>query len=125
MPVKATSSDTSPKSSKPKTVKNERHNASRRSSTGSSTRSQRSDAREAASSKQSDKDNNLQDAVEVRGVLDMMSDGYGFLRQSGLVANQGDVYVSSSQIRRFDLRVGDEVVGMARRPKDNEKYFTI
>ena len=125
MPVKATSSDTSPKSSKPKTVKNERHNASRRSSTGSSTRSQRSDAREAASSKQSDKDNNLQDAVEVRGVLDMMSDGYGFLRQSGLVANQGDVYVSSSQIRRFDLRVGDEVVGMARRPKDNEKYFGL
>ena len=125
MPVKATSSDTSPKSSKPKTVKNERHNASRRSSTGSSTRSQRSDTREAASSKQSDKDNNLQDAVEVRGVLDMMSDGYGFLRQSGLVANQGDVYVSSSQIRRFDLRVGDEVVGMARRPKDNEKYFGL
>ena len=125
MPVKATSSDTSPKSSKPKTVKNERHNASRRSSTGSSTRSQRSDTREAASSKQSDKDNNLQDAVEVRGVLDMMSDGYGFLRQSGLVANQGDVYVSSSQIRRFDLRVGDEVVGMSRRPKDNEKYFGL
>lgn len=67
----------------------------------------------------------LQDGVEVGGVLDLMSDGYGFLRQSGLVANYGDVYVSSSQIRRFDLRVGDEIVGMARRPKDNEKYFGL
>ena len=62
-------------------------------------------------------ESNLQDGVEVKGVLDLMSDGYGFLRQSGLTANAGDVYVSSSQIRRFDLRVGDEIVGMARRPK--------
>jgi len=72
-----------------------------------------------------EKEQNLQDAVEVHGILDLMSDGYGFLRQSGLVANMGDVYVSSSQIRRFDLRVGDEIVGMARRPKDNEKYFGL
>ena len=72
-----------------------------------------------------EKSSDLHDAVEVSGVLDMMSEGYGFLRQSGLVANTGDVYVSSSQIRRFDLRVGDEVVGMARRPKDNEKYFGL
>lgn len=67
----------------------------------------------------------LTDAVEVGGVLDMMNDGYGFLRQDGLVANFGDVYVSSSQIRRFGLRVGDSVVGMARKPKDNEKYFGL
>lgn len=68
---------------------------------------------------------NLADAVEVGGILDMMSDGYGFLRQDGLIANYGDVYVSSTQIRRFGLRVGDHVTGMARRPKDNEKYFGL
>jgi transcription termination factor Rho len=67
----------------------------------------------------------LVDAVEVNGVLDMMNDGYGFLRQDGLIANYGDVYVSSSQIRRFGLRVGDTVTGMARKPKDNEKYFGL
>lgn len=66
-----------------------------------------------------------QEGVVVQGVLDMVPDGYGFLRQSGLVANVGDVYVSSSQIRRFSLRVGDEVVGLARKPKDNEKYFGL
>jgi transcription termination factor Rho len=65
------------------------------------------------------------DAVEVAGVLDLMNDGYGFLRQDGLVANYGDVYVSSSQIRRFGLRIGDSVMGMARKPKDNEKYFGL
>ncbi len=67
----------------------------------------------------------FKDAAEVRGVLDIMSDGYGFLRQSGLVSNVGDVYVASSFIRRLDLRVGDEVTGLARRPKDNEKYFGL
>jgi transcription termination factor Rho len=72
-----------------------------------------------------DQTTNMTDAVEVGGVLDMMNDGYGFLRQDGLVSNYGDVYVSSSQIRRFGLRVGDNVVGMARKPKDSEKYFGL
>jgi transcription termination factor Rho len=67
----------------------------------------------------------IADAVEVFGILDLMNDGYGFLRQDGLVANYGDVYVSASQIRRFGLRVGDAVKGMARKPKDNEKYFGL
>jgi transcription termination factor Rho len=68
---------------------------------------------------------NLTEAVSVGGVLDMMNDGYGFLRQEGLTANYGDVYVSSSQIRRFGLRVGDNVAGMARKPKEGEKYFGL
>lgn len=67
----------------------------------------------------------LAEAVEVKGILDLMNDGYGFLRQDGLIANYGDVYVSSSQIRRFGLRIGDSVAGMARKPKDNEKYFGL
>jgi transcription termination factor Rho len=89
------------------------------------TSSPRAAAPKSSTPENSEKEGNIQDAVEVHGILDLMSDGYGFLRQSGLVANTGDVYVSTSQIRRFDLRVGDEIVGMARRPKDNEKYFGL
>ncbi|MEE9365719.1 MAG: transcription termination factor Rho, partial [Dehalococcoidales bacterium] len=57
--------------------------------------------------------------VFCRGILDIMSDGYGFLRQDTLLPNQADVYVSPSQIRRFGLRNGDMVVGQGRPPKSN------
>ena len=59
------------------------------------------------------------------GVLDIMSDGYGFLRQGGTRPGQGDVYVSQSQIRRFNLRTGDMVMGQVRPPKDAERYFGL
>jgi transcription termination factor Rho len=59
------------------------------------------------------------------GVLDIMNDGYGFLRQSGSRAGAGDVYVSQSQIRRFGLRTGDMVTGQVRPPKDSERYYGL
>lgn len=60
------------------------------------------------------------------GVLELMSDGYGFLRQNGLLRpGQRDVYVSQSQIRRFGLRTGDLVTGQVRPPKDAERYFGL
>ena len=60
------------------------------------------------------------------GVLDLMNDGYGFLRQSGVAKpGQRDVYVSQSQIRRFGLRSGDMVTGQVRPPKDSERYFGL
>jgi len=60
------------------------------------------------------------------GVLDLMNDGYGFLRQIGLAKpGQRDVYVSQSQIRRFGLRSGDLVTGQVRPPKDSERYFGL
>lgn len=58
-----------------------------------------------------------------KGVLEMMPDGYGFLRANGLIAGSGDIYISQSQIRRFDIRAGDEVEGKVRPPKDTERYF--
>ena len=58
-----------------------------------------------------------------KGVLEVMPDGYGFLRANGLVAGPGDIYISQSQIRRFDIRAGDEVEGKVRPPKDTERYF--
>ena len=59
------------------------------------------------------------------GVLDVMSDGYGFLRPIGYLPSVEDIYVAASQIRRFDLRVGDLVSGKVRPPKDNERYFGL
>ena len=59
------------------------------------------------------------------GTLDILPDGFGFLRTHGYVQTDDDVYVSLSQIRRFGLRRGDEIVGQVRQPKDNEKYNAL
>ena len=59
------------------------------------------------------------------GILEIMQEGYGFLRTAGYLPGQEDIYVSPSQIKRFGLRVGDEVLGQVRAPKDNEKYYAL
>jgi transcription termination factor Rho len=59
------------------------------------------------------------------GILEIMPEGYGFLRTSGYLPGSEDIYVSPSQIKRFGLRVGDEVLGQVRPPKDNEKYYAL
>jgi len=59
------------------------------------------------------------------GILEIMSDGYGFLRQKTLLPGSNDVYVSQSQIRRFSLRTGDMVAGQGRPPKSGERYYSL
>jgi transcription termination factor Rho len=59
------------------------------------------------------------------GILDIMADGYGFLRQSTLLPSSADIYVSQSQIRRFGLRTGDIIVGQGRPAKAGEKYYSL
>ena len=59
------------------------------------------------------------------GILAMSEQGYGFLRPDAYNTKTGDVYVSQSQIRRFGLRIGDQVVGQVRAPKDGERYFGL
>ena len=59
------------------------------------------------------------------GILEIMNDGYGFLRQSALLPSSDDIYVSQSQIRRFSLRTGDMVTGQVRPPKSGEKYRSL
>ncbi len=61
------------------------------------------------------------------GVLEILQDGFGFLRSPGssYLAGPDDIYVSPSQIRRFNLRTGDTVSGKIRPPKDNERYFAM
>ena len=59
------------------------------------------------------------------GILDIMNDGYGFLRQTGRKLGQNDVYVSQSQVRRFGLRSGDMILGQVRAPKESERYHGL
>ncbi len=61
---------------------------------------------------------------QVAGYLDIMPEGHGFLRPK-FTPSQGDIYISASQIRRFNLRGGDFVEGGARLPKENERYFGL
>ncbi|HEX7456579.1 MAG TPA: transcription termination factor Rho [Candidatus Nanoarchaeia archaeon] len=58
-----------------------------------------------------------------KGILEVMSEGYGFLRANGLMPGSDDIYISQSQIRRFDIRPGDEVEGEVRPPKETERYW--
>lgn len=62
---------------------------------------------------------------KANGVLDVLPEGYGFLRREGYLVGHDDIYISQSQIRRFELRRGDLVAGQVRRPKENEKYYGI
>jgi len=64
-------------------------------------------------------------ATAVEGVLEILGDGWGFLRRSDFVPRPDDIYVSQTQIRRFGLRTGDHVAGQARPPKDSEKYYGL
>ncbi len=64
-------------------------------------------------------------AIFTGGILDIVDDGYGFLRGESLLPGPNDVYVSQSQIRRFGLRTGDYVTGQVRPPKDSEKYYGL
>ena len=65
--------------------------------------------------------------IESEGVLDIMQDGYGFLRSSdyNYLSSPDDIYLSQSQIRLFGLKTGDTVLGQVRPPKEGEKYFPL
>ncbi len=63
--------------------------------------------------------------IFAQGILEIVEDGFGFLRRRSLLPSAEDVYVSSSQVRRIGLRTGDFVTGQTRPPKDSEKYFSL
>jgi transcription termination factor Rho len=67
-------------------------------------------------------DGRQQEGQSQSGILDVLPDGFGFLRTNGYSQGKGDVYVSTSQIKRFSLRRGDHVVGQIRPARDGEKY---
>ena len=65
--------------------------------------------------------------IYAEGVLEVLPDGFGFLRAPdyNYLPGPDDIYVSPSQIRRFDLRTGDTISGQVRPPKDSERYFAL
>ncbi len=68
---------------------------------------------------------NTNTSITSEGILDIVQEGFGFLRGERMLASPNDVYVSQSQIRRFALRTGDKVVGQVRPPKENERYLSL
>ncbi len=67
----------------------------------------------------------LKTAPSASGILDLLPDGYGFMRTSGYLPGPEDIYVSMSQVRKHQLRKGDVITGKVRQPKDNEKYWAL
>ncbi len=59
------------------------------------------------------------------GILEIMSEGFGFLRTGGYLPGENDIYISPSQIRRFNLSIGDLVSGQVRPPKEGERYYAL
>ncbi len=80
---------------------------------------------EAASDGEDEASDDDEASEEVTGVLDRMPQGYGFLRLTGMSEAEGDVYVSASQIRRCELRPGDQVTGPARQPRRGERHRAL
>ncbi|MFY0689910.1 MAG: transcription termination factor Rho [Cyclobacteriaceae bacterium] len=93
-------------------------------------RDEKAEAREQARAKRAEHQKNIKEfegIIENEGVLEIMQDGYGFLRSSdyNYLASPDDIYVSPSQIKLFGLKTGDTVNGQIRPPKDGEKYFAL
>ncbi|AHY46880.1 rho: transcription termination factor Rho [Rubrobacter radiotolerans] len=82
----------------------------------------RADGRAERKGKQREGGESSGDAQAQSGILDVLPDGFGFLRTKGYTQSKGDVYVSTSQIKRFNLRRGDYVEGQIRPARDGEKY---
>lgn len=65
------------------------------------------------------------DRIQVEGVLDIMEQGYGFLRFENFLSSEQDVYVSPSQIRKFSMRTGDKIMGVTRTPNPGERFKAL
>ncbi len=67
----------------------------------------------------------LDSGVVANGILEVLNEGYGFLRHDNYLSSANDIYVSPTQIRRFNLKTGDQVTGNLRIPKENEKFSAL
>ncbi|MEL6926003.1 MAG: transcription termination factor Rho, partial [Bacteroidota bacterium] len=108
--------------------RNDRNDRNDRDDRNDRNQNQDNRRREEADEPQGDKfDIELDGIIEGEGVLEMMPDGYGFLRSSdyNYLTSPDDIYVSPSQIKLFGLRTGDTVKGAIRPPKEGEKYFAL
>ncbi len=127
---KNTRSSSKDTNSSPKDSKSSSNPPRNRPQKGYSERPERSNDRGRSQRKPSDYEKQVKEfegVIESEGVLEMMQDGYGFLRSSdyNYLASPDDIYVSPSQIKLFGLKTGDTVFGKIRPPKENEKYFAL
>jgi transcription termination factor Rho len=122
--VKTDSKD--PKEQKPVHKNQQRTNPPRNPNQQNKTNNSRSNGNK-SSNRYKDPDFEFDGIIESEGVLEMMPDGYGFLRSSdyNYLSSPDDIYVSQSQIKLFGLKTGDTVRGNIRPPKEGEKYFPL
>ena len=113
-----------PAPNKPKTPHNNNNNNNNNNSRNPKNQNQRNNNN---GNKYKDPDFEFDGIIESEGVLEMMPDGYGFLRSSdyNYLSSPDDIYVSQSQIKLFGLKTGDTVRGNVRPPKEGEKYFPL
>ena len=119
-----------PAPNKPKTPhnnNNNNNNSSNNSSNNSRNPKNQNQRNTNTGNKYKDPDFEFDGIIESEGVLEMMPDGYGFLRSSdyNYLSSPDDIYVSQSQIKLFGLKTGDTVRGNVRPPKEGEKYFPL
>ena len=117
-----------PAPNKPKTPHNNNNNNNNNNNSNSSRNPKNQNQRNTnTGNKYKDPDFEFDGIIESEGVLEMMPDGYGFLRSSdyNYLSSPDDIYVSQSQIKLFGLKTGDTVRGNVRPPKEGEKYFPL
>ena len=118
-----------PAPNKPKTPHNNNNNNNNNSNSNSNSRNPKNQNQRNTNTgnKYKDPDFEFDGIIESEGVLEMMPDGYGFLRSSdyNYLSSPDDIYVSQSQIKLFGLKTGDTVRGNVRPPKEGEKYFPL
>jgi transcription termination factor Rho len=116
-----------PAPNKPKTPHNNNNNNNNNSSNNSRNPKNQNQRNTNTGNKYKDPDFEFDGIIESEGVLEMMPDGYGFLRSSdyNYLSSPDDIYVSQSQIKLFGLKTGDTVRGNVRPPKEGEKYFPL
>lgn len=107
------------------TTQSQRNNNGSKNGSKTSYKSPEASVKREKRDKENDEAKLNEELITKKGILDILSDGYGFLRSKGFLPSENDIYVSQSQIRRFSLKRGDEVEGQVRPPKDNEKYNAI
>ena len=116
-----------PAPNKPKTPHNNNNNNNNNNNSNSRNPKNQNQRNTNTGNKYKDPDFEFDGIIESEGVLEMMPDGYGFLRSSdyNYLSSPDDIYVSQSQIKLFGLKTGDTVRGNVRPPKEGEKYFPL
>ena len=118
-----------PAPNKPKTPHNNNNNNNNNNNSSNNSRNPKNQNQRNTNTgnKYKDPDFEFDGIIESEGVLEMMPDGYGFLRSSdyNYLSSPDDIYVSQSQIKLFGLKTGDTVRGNVRPPKEGEKYFPL